>query len=157
MPRRCQACATRHVNDITSNIYADYWTTIIFKQLVGTRVLSVADSTNYGRSTRIYAFCSRNITGGVVVVGINLNTTPTSFTFDAFSVSPRIEYQLTAPSGNMSSPSIELNGVVLHASPSGDLPPLSGAEVTDGSPVTLQGTSYGMFVFPEASAPACYF
>ena len=133
---------------------ADYWTTLLFKQLVGTRVLAVANSTDFGRTLRVYAFCSRNISGGVAVVAINTEPHPATFTFSALPNTPRVEYQLTAPGGNMSSPDIELNGVVLELS-GGALPHLGGHVVTDASPVTLQPTSYAILVFPEAAAPAC--
>ncbi len=128
---------------------------MLFKQLIGTRVLSVAHSTELGRTLRIYAFCSRNITGAVAVVAININTTPQSFDFEGFAVTPRLEYQLTAPGGNMSSLSIDLNGKTLFASPTGELPDLSPVEVDDGTAVSMAPLSYGFFVFPEANAAAC--
>jgi hypothetical protein len=55
----------------------------------------------------------------------------------------------------MSSPNIALNGNVLYATPEGGLPDLSPAEITDDTPVTIGPLSYGLFVFPQANAPAC--
>ncbi len=128
---------------------------MLFKQLIGMRVLSVAHSTQLGRTLRVYAFCSRNITGGIAVVAININTTPQSFDFESFAVIPRFEYQLTAPGGNVSSLEIELNGKTLFASPTGELPDLNPVEVNDSPSVTMGPLSYGFFVFPEANAAAC--
>ena len=138
------------------NCISDYWTSVIFKQVVGKNVLKVAGSTDLGRTVRVYSFCSRNITGGVVIVAINTNNATVQFTLQAtFSMSPRLEYQLTAPNGDMSSAGIELNGVVLTARADGSLPDLSPALVQDNDPITMAGLSYGMFVFPEANAGAC--
>jgi heparanase 1 len=134
---------------------SDYWTSVLFKQLVGTRVLSVANSTQLGRTLRVYAFCSRNITGGVVVAAININTTPQNFDFLDFPVYPRLEYQLTAPGGNMSSANINLNGNTLFASDTGALPNLSPVQYDTNLPIMMGPLSYGYFVFPEANAPAC--
>jgi heparanase 1 len=128
---------------------------VLFKQLVGTRVLSVADGTSLGRTLRIYAFCSRNITGGVAVVAINTLTTAQSFDFEGFAASPRLEYQLTAPEDNMASQNINLNGKTLFASEAGGLPDLSPVAVDDSSSVTMGPLSYGFFIFPDANAPAC--
>ena len=58
---------------------ADYWASVVFKQVVGTRVLSVANSTALGRTTRVYAWCAATSPGGVVLLAININMEPTSF------------------------------------------------------------------------------
>ena len=138
-----------------SRTYLDYWTSVIFKQLVGENVLSVAGSTDAGRMTRVYAFCSLTYPGGVVAVALNINTTSNAtFQFN-FAMSPRLEYQLTAPGGDVSSQQIELNGVVLTAQPDGSLPALTPIAVDDGAPITMYPLSYGFFVFPQANAPAC--
>jgi hypothetical protein len=75
----------------------DYYTSVLFKQLIGTSVLSVANSTAPGRTLRVYAFCSRNITGAVVAVIININNSSSSVVLDGVSMAPRYEYHLTAP------------------------------------------------------------
>ena len=129
---------------------------MIFKQVVGTNVLNVAGSTALGRTVRVYSFCSRNITGGVVIIAINTNNATVQIALqETFPMYPRLEYQLTAPNGDMSSASIELNGVILTAHADGSLPNLSPLVVEDNEPITMAGLSYGMFVFPEANAAAC--
>ena len=95
---------------------ADYWHSVLFKQLVGTNVLDIEGSTatgergvalcycsidvpclHVGRMTRVYAFCARNISGGVTVLAININLTPTSFTFQSdFPMYPRLVCRLVA-------------------------------------------------------------
>jgi heparanase 1 len=104
----------------------------------------------------VYSFCSRNISGAVVVVAINIQEQAQDFSVYEFSSSPRAEYVLTAPEGDMSSVNIELNGVVLNANPDGSLPSLSPNIVESNTPMTLPPLSYGFFVFPEAQAPACF-
>jgi hypothetical protein len=96
------------------------------------------------------------MSGGVVVIAINLESSASSFVMDAFAMAPRLEYQLTAPGGDMSSQQIMLNGVVLTATSEGVLPPLNGTPVTEVVPIELAATSYGFFVFPAANATACY-
>jgi hypothetical protein len=68
---------------------------------------------------------------------------------------PRLEYQLTAPNGVVSSTQIELNGRVLEASLDGDLPSLEPITVQDDVPITIAALSYGFFVFQEANAAGC--
>jgi heparanase 1 len=129
---------------------------VLFKQLVGTKVLGISDSTKTGRTLRVYAFCSRNITGGVVVVAININQQPASFTFQSgFSMYPRLEYHLTAPNSDVSSEQIELNGRVLEASADGALPSLEPITVDSNEPITLAALSYGFFVLPKTNAEGC--
>ena len=136
--------------------YVDYWTSVIFKKLVGTKALNVADSTTLGRTVRVYAFCSVNITGGVVLAALNVNNYPIQFQLqEGFQMYPRLEYQLTAPDNDMSSSQIELNGHVLTAQPTGDLPDLNGALVQANEPITMAPLSYGLFVFPDAKSSAC--
>ena len=129
---------------------------MIFKKLVGEKVLHVADSTSLGRTVRVYAFCSVNITGGIVLVALNTNNSPVQFQLqEGFSMSPRLEYQLTAPDNNMSSAQIELNGHVLAAEPNGDLPDLNGSLIQSNEPITMAPLSYGLFLFPDAKSSAC--
>ena len=46
---------------IDNNYFAnpDYWTSYLFKNLIGNRVIYVNNEYNYGRSIRIYAFCTK--------------------------------------------------------------------------------------------------
>ena len=109
-----------------------------------------------GRTTRVYAFCSRVTDGGVTVLALNIDSQPTTFEFQAtFTMFPRLEYHLTAPGGNLSSFQVELNGELLQASPSGALPAFNPVSVNTASPITLQPTSFGFFVFPDANSEAC--
>jgi len=140
--------------------YPDYWTSVLFKQLVGRQALNVAGATQTGRMTRVYAFCTRNDSsstgGGVVIVALNINTSPTTFTLQSsFPMYPRYEHHLTAPDGNLSSDQIQLNGVTLQARSDGSLPSLNGLAVTTNTPITLAATSYAFISFPDANAPAC--
>lgn len=136
--------------------YPDYWHSVLFKQLIGTNVLTITNSTSLGRMTRVYAFCARNVSGGVAVLAININLTPSSFVFQSnFSMFPRQEYHLTAPNADLSSYQVELNGEILIASPTGDLPPFNPVVVENNQPIVLNATSFAFIVFPQANAPAC--
>ena len=138
------------------NHHSDYWSSVLFKQLVGTNTLAIAGNTDTGRTIRLYAFCSRSMYGGVVLVAINVNDSPRNVAFQSsFSLAPRQEYRLTAPGGNVSSTNIELNGVTLVPGPFGQLPPLNPIVVESNTYITLDPLSYAFFVFPDAAAPAC--
>lgn len=129
---------------------------MLFKQLVGTNVLGVEGSTQSGRTTRVYAFCSRSTKGAVVVLALNIADTLATFTLQSgFKMYPRQEYRLTAPNGDLSSAQVELNGVVLEASSSGALPAFNPVNVDSNIPVTVAATSFSFIVFPEANAQAC--
>jgi hypothetical protein len=119
----------------------------------------------------VYAFCHRNISGAVTVAILNIGSSTTQIVLDApFAGNTRLEYHLTPPNGNVdvialsfsqpapgdvTSAEIELNGVVLIASPEGALPPLKPTTVTDNSPIAFAPLTYGFVVFPEAGVSVC--
>ena len=179
---------------------APYWLMLLHKQLVGARVLHVANSTAPGRLVRVYAHCARAwaagaagrlvpeyAPGAVVLLAVNLdNATAASVQLvDASGASvalaPRDEFRLSGPMpaplpGNDTAcffapgfgppmpyfPSaLCLNGALLFLGdgPAGantTLPALVPATVADaGAPLVLPPLSVGLFVLPDAAAPAC--
>lgn len=135
--------------------HPDYWTSVLFKRLIGTKVLDVPACTNPGRLLRVYAFCASQYPGGVVFVAVNIRNETALFEIDEFLNFPRYEYRLTAPGNDLTSQQIELNGVVLEAMEGGGLPPLDPIIITTNTPMFVEPFSYSFFLFPEARAPAC--
>jgi hypothetical protein len=96
---------------------APYWVMLLHKQLVGARVLRVANSTAAGRAVRVYAHCARTWApsapgrlvpvyppGALVLLAVNLDnaTAATVRVSDASSgalvaLSPRDEFRLSGP------------------------------------------------------------
>eukprot|EP00042_Codosiga_hollandica_P038172 m.307979 g.307979 ORF g.307979 m.307979 type:complete len:480 (+) comp55324_c0_seq24:28-1467(+) len=140
----------------------DYWLSVLFKQLVGPRVLSVEGSTAPGRTLRVYAFCTRQDgplafpPGAVTVVAINTNNLTAEFSISAAPVSlVRYEYHLTSPGSQLNSASVLLNGVALSASSQGALPAFNGTRVEGLAPFTMSPLSFAFFVLEGMNAPAC--
>jgi heparanase len=132
---------------------SDYWLLVLWKQLIGTKVLNM---TNSGPATlRTYAYCSSDNTN-VVAVLINLDIAsacvgPFSFVYpgqsvNVFSLTPG-EYSL-----GVLSPTIALNSQVLQLNGDGTLPPLQGVSVSGTDTITLPPLS---ITFVQAPSKAC--
>eukprot|EP01063_Lacrimia_lanifica_P009370 TRINITY_DN16362_c0_g1_i1.p1 TRINITY_DN16362_c0_g1~~TRINITY_DN16362_c0_g1_i1.p1 ORF type:complete len:501 (+),score=199.61 TRINITY_DN16362_c0_g1_i1:57-1559(+) len=113
---------------------ADYWTTVLFKRFVGTRVLSVEGGTAPGRAFRTYAFCGKNASTVAVAV---LNTAA-SANYATFAVAGAAApaaamdvYAMTSTPGVLNSRDAYLNGVLLRLEDevAGVLPALAGKRV----------------------------
>ncbi len=141
----------------------DYFTTLLFRDLAGSKVLKTQSS---GPSTlRTYGFCSaRKEEGGVVLVAINLSPdTAVSITAPASLGAPQ-DYVLTpdwngdpaaAPELKTTAAAVQLNGVVLSIGPTGDVPAFKGMSGRTGS-LVLAPLTMAFVDFPEAeSVSAC--
>lgn len=142
----------------------DYFTTVLFKRLVGVAALATNVTSSNGL-VRGYAFCARPqpsaaSQGAVVMILMNMN----SATAAQVAVSapkampgPRHDYLLTAPAASLTSSTVLLNGVALAVAADGQLPAMPPRVVssTEASTVQLPPRSYGFFVWPQANAPAC--
>jgi len=129
----------------------DYFTLAIWKQVMGEKVLSVT----YTGCVRAYAHCTKNTTNGAVTLAVlNLcNTTQTVTVNGLGSASYRYEYHLSAP--YFQSTSIALNGVTLVVNAQAGLPSFIASKVSTSTPLTLQGTTYGFFVYDNAQVSVC--
>lgn len=163
--------------------HADWFTTVLFKQLMGTRVLnfswsgSAYPAPDTGSNVTIHAFCSAASPSGVslaYVVGMGADVTLTVPPLAALV--PRDEFVLTATAGAFAArragggtadapipaelwdDAIFLNGARLGVDAEGRLPayPIPGRRVTDaGAQIVLPGFSYGFVHFPAAGVEAC--
>jgi len=133
----------------------DYYTALLWKRTMGEKVLS----TKYelSQDIRVYAHCTAKSSSGSVtlaVVNVSKNITYTINPTGIDSVSPRQEYILTSPNGNIRSRSIDLNDKQLDYS-TVKLPTLDPKVVDSGS-LEVPPLSYGYIVFPNANAAACH-
>lgn len=146
----------------------DYFSAVLHKRLMGSRVLDVDGSLASGRSVRVWAHCTgsraRDANGHVYAAGsvtlMVLNTlnetTNITFTNEGLLSGGWDEYVLTPGdmSLGLSSKTISLNGEVLRQTAEGALPPMGPRSMT-GQTINLAPSSYGFFVLHSAKAYAC--
>jgi heparanase 1 len=131
----------------------DYWTSILWRRLVGNVVLRVVDGLARGRTVRAYAFCARDSDEGDVTVAV-LNTDDEEVEVDLSVFENTREgstggdlsmeaFLLTSPI--LSSRDVYLNGVLLQLKneTTGELPELKGVQVEK---VVMPAKSYGFVV-----------
>ncbi|MEM9730044.1 MAG: hypothetical protein AAF997_15800 [Myxococcota bacterium] len=138
------------IDDETLDPRPDYWASVLWRRLMGTRVLEVTrDEVDDG--VRIYAHCLRGSNGGVSLLAINLDPEDAvRVTADGLGGDKGM-YLLTSPA--LDSSALLLNGTTLQDD-DGTLPPLI-AEPLGGSPADLPARSMAFVVFPNADAAAC--
>ncbi len=94
------------------------------------------------------AHCQRGNPGGVTVLAINLEDSPTKLAFSA----PADLYALTAE--ELQSRTVLLNGEPLELGPEDTLPKLSPTRINKDQ-VTLAPTSVNFVTLPQADNPSC--
>jgi heparanase 1 len=133
----------------------DYWTSVLWRRLMGTTVLDVQVSDPEGL-LRAYAHCTRSgapgfAAGAMTLVAINPSRDHgAALSLPGPSTSGAEIYLVTA--ADLSSPVVSLNGEQLAAGADGSLPPLPGVAVTA---IALPPLSYAFVVLPGAAAAAC--
>jgi hypothetical protein len=147
------------VDDDTLQPRPDYWTSVLWRRLVGTRVLDVPEGVD--PLLRVYAHCTRAGApdagpGAVTLAVLNLDRTAgVSLVLDAFGDTADV-YELSSP--DLASAEARLNGATLLADEDGALPALPPAVVhRDGGVLRARfgPATYGFVVLPAASASAC--
>lgn len=137
----------------------DYWLSVLYKILVGTKVLDVVVMGSK-RHTRVYAHCTnRKRTdyppGSVTVYALNVfSSKDANLTFSQFDKHLVDVYQLQ-PVGPMGlrSKTVALNGEPLKLDTDYRLPKfIPKRQMT---PITIPKLTFGFYVFPMAKASAC--
>jgi heparanase 1 len=148
------------IDDATLAPRPDYWTSVLWRRLMGTSVLSVAASGD--PLLRTYAQCTRAgapgyAKGAVTLVVLNLDQTRAVSIPIAASLGDEADaYVLSSP--DVTSSDVSLNGTPLVAAADGTLPALPpGVEKRSGGTlaVTFGPATYGYVVLPGAAAAAC--
>ncbi|XP_064600893.1 heparanase-like [Liolophura sinensis] len=129
----------------------DYWLSLLFKRLVGRRVLHVTSSDN-NRRIRIYAHCSAN---DLTFFYQNMQNGEVRLAIPQFSQRSYQLYTLTAGgNGALTSKTVKLNGHELHMN--GDHLPDLRPTVSTTWPVKVPSYSFGFLVFKHPNVAACH-
>jgi len=130
-----------NISESTFSVLPDYWVAILFKRLVGTKVLQATSSFT---QTLVYAHCGK-APGSVTLIVINPSSASVTLNLTGLTSLQRSEYIFTADS--LSSYVIKLNSKPLYINSDGSLPMMTGIPGS-GQPV-LPAYSYGYLVFPN--------
>eukprot|EP01083_Nonionella_stella_P287154 977377_1 len=148
----------------------DYWSSYLFKNLVGSYVLMVENGLANGRSIRAYAYCTRSEKegsvfdygkGSVTVMVLNMQNNTIAFELNLKGVVAMDgsmsydQYLLTSYPGVLQSRDVLLNGQVLQMVDDKTFPVLKPNIQPAGSVVAMEALSYGYVVVVNANATAC--
>jgi heparanase len=125
----------------------NYWGALLWRQLMGTRVLDAGVPTQSG--LHVYAHCQRGTPGGVVLLVINNDrNAPHALMLSTMSV------RYTLDAANLNDADVRLNGSTLALDAGDALPPLAGAP-TAADTVTFEPATITFLAIPEAANNAC--
>lgn len=133
----------------------DYWVSLVYKKLVGIRVLRV---TNHDSDKiRLYAHCTNGANNGsVTLFGLNLNDEFGAFRLkQPLSQSTIWHYVLSAENFDLTTRTILLNQKPLMMESNSDLPPLIPRITPKSNFLLMKPYEMAFWVFPEARAKAC--
>uniref|UniRef100_A0A8C5XLE0 Heparanase n=1 Tax=Microcebus murinus TaxID=30608 RepID=A0A8C5XLE0_MICMU len=140
----------------------DYWLSLLFKKLVGTRVLMASVKGGAGRKLRVYLHCT-NINqrqykeGDLTLYAINLHNVTKHLQLPYYLFNKQVDKYVVKPSGpdGLLSKSVQLNGQTLRMVDDQTLPTLTEKSLRPGSSLGLPAFSYGFFVIRNAKVAAC--
>ncbi len=138
------------IDEKTLEPNADYWAALLWRKLMGTRVLDAGDN-QPGLHT--YAHCQRGNAGGVTVLAINLQDKVETLKVDG----PADLYALTAP--ELQSRTVLLNGEPLALGSDDSLPSIvpsrQSIDQKNSDQISLAPTSINFIVLPQAGNTHC--
>ena len=155
------------VNESTGAPFPDFFSTLLWREVVGNRVLRPMNDGNHvdnrGKDFRIYSRCARLAVGEVVVVLVNLSPTEVSLVAitDSKADTLQKEWILEAGTGTEvwswgRSKRIALNGATLNLSESGDAPQMTPTQHVAGRKTRIPPLSVALIQYePAAEAAAC--
>lgn len=124
----------------------NYWSALLWRRLMGTTVL---DAGAAAPGLYVYAHCLRGHPGGVSLLAINASRMAArEFTLPQASA----RYTLTAD--DLMTPKVQLNGIDLQLTATGDLPRLTPSAQRAGA-VSIAPASITFFAIAEAGNNAC--
>ncbi len=139
------------IDDLTLEPRPDYWASVLWRRLMGQRVLDVV-RTEVDELVRVYAHCSYQRPGAVTVLAINLDEeNDVRIEIEGLSDGDKELYVLTSEA--LDSSDLMLNGTLLRDE-NGVLPPLD-ADGLGTSPADVPPRAMAFIVYPDADAPAC--
>nr|XP_020140870.1 heparanase [Microcebus murinus] len=152
-----------HLVDENFEPLPDYWLSLLFKKLVGTRVLMASVKGGAGRKLRVYLHCT-NINqspkykeGDLTLYAINLHNVTKHLQLPYYLFNKQVDKYVVKPSGpdGLLSKSVQLNGQTLRMVDDQTLPTLTEKSLRPGSSLGLPAFSYGFFVIRNAKVAAC--
>ncbi|XP_051900851.1 heparanase [Pristis pectinata] len=142
----------------------DYWLSLIYKKLVGTKVLNVSATHSDGNkgTLRVYMHCTNPNSetyqkGAVTMFALNLSTQDKQILlhFGLFNKITQFLLQPGESEEGLYSQSVKLNGQLLKMVDHRTLPVIKGKALQARSPIILPAQSYAFYVIQDANAPAC--
>ncbi|KAM8968954.1 heparanase [Sarcophilus harrisii] len=151
-----------HLVDGNFDPLPDYWLSLMFKQLVGTRVLTANVKSPDKKKLRLYLHCTNNNhpkykEGDLTLYALNLHNDTKYLQLPPHLSDKRVEKYILQPSGykNLLSQSVKLNGHILKMVDDKTLPEIIGKPLCLYCPLTLPPFSYGFFVIMNAKVATC--
>ena len=147
--------------DKSYNPNPDYWSSLLYKQLIGRTVLNVTGFLQHGRQVRIYAHCVNRFGGrgykqsSIVLIALNLSPTETADIYlqKEFKNLDADQYIFYPASGNLDDSNVMLNNDLLQMVNDTIVPDLKPLRVPQ--PYMLPPLRYGYFVVIDSYAAAC--
>ena len=135
------------IDETTLQPRPDYWTALLWRRLMGTKVLDAGASAT--PDLYVFAHCLRGKSGGVALLAINADK---ATTHELSLPAKSMRYTLT--SGDLQSSTVDLNGIQLALTSDGDLPALEGVSQAKGN-VSLAPASITFLAIPSAKNASC--
>ena len=133
----------------------DFWISLIYKKVVGTKVLNVTNPVN-PEQVRLYAHCAKDMPGGVTLFGMNVHDDKVSFLLPYQMRWGEVhEYIVSAPYPWFDSRTAALNGELMQLVLDKTVPELKPFKAARTDGVGLKANELFFFVFPHAKAKAC--
>uniref|UniRef100_A0A2K6PZT3 Heparanase n=1 Tax=Rhinopithecus roxellana TaxID=61622 RepID=A0A2K6PZT3_RHIRO len=143
-------------------VFQDYWLSLLFKKLVGTKVLMASVKGPKRRKLRVYLHCTNTDNpmykeGDLTLYAINLHNVTKYLRLPYPFFDKQVDKYLLRPLGphGLLSKSVQLNGHTLKMVDDQTLPPLMEKPLRPGSSLGLPAFSYSFFVIRNAKVAAC--
>uniref|UniRef100_A0A5G2QG63 Heparanase n=1 Tax=Sus scrofa TaxID=9823 RepID=A0A5G2QG63_PIG len=153
---------TYHLVDRNFEPLPDYWLSLLFKKLVGTKVLTASVRGPERSKLRVYLHCTNNNhpqykEGALTLYALNLHNVTKRLQLPRHLGDKQVDKYLMQPSGpdGLLSKSVQLNGQTLKMVNDQTLPALTEKPLRPGSALGLPPFSYGFFVIRNAKVAAC--
>lgn len=148
------------VDQNTFDPFPDYWSSYLYKMLVGQRVLKVVEGMSLGRALRVYAHCISKKSGytsdSIVLIALNTKHTEAKIILTKKFENLTIHQYLLTPceTGNLTSQKVKLNGKLLKMLNNKTLPHLQPKPISADN-IILPPVSYGFYVILETQLQVC--
>ncbi|XP_060103381.1 heparanase [Heteronotia binoei] len=153
---------TYHLVDANFEPLPDYWLSLLYKKLVGNKVLNISLTGEDHRRLRVYLHCTNEHhpkyrDGDITLFALNLYNSTKYLRLPSYLSGKTVDEYLLLPYGSETilSRSVQLNGHILKMLNDETLPTLREKPLSPGTSLGLPAFSYGFFVIQNAKAIAC--